>query len=231
MATWEESPKMQNLGPADLCVCMRCMGAGVGARDGSILEAATPLLLQVDLTTASLRPGRDSAWLRALTLRVMANVAASEARITVHSSSWLHDLDQVQLPPTPALRRAAETVAGYSSGCACIQQSTQKCCGCPPPSPEVGGGDNRGLLMLCHAQCRQYCSAPHLVDSWGSAICNTSCMADILQTSFIGTLYMMGTADLAYPAEPCTWEGQGKPWFENEDSTCRQSCSQRTRCY
>jgi len=53
--------------------------------------------LQVDLSTASLRPGRDSAWLGALTQRVMANVAASEAHITVHSSSWLHDLDQVML--------------------------------------------------------------------------------------------------------------------------------------
>ncbi len=55
------------------------------------------MLLQVDLTTASLRPGRDSEWLGALTQRVMANVSASEARITVHSSSWLHDLDQVMM--------------------------------------------------------------------------------------------------------------------------------------
>ncbi len=30
----------------------------------------------------------------------MANVAASEAHITVHSSSWLHDLDQV-MPHNP----------------------------------------------------------------------------------------------------------------------------------
>ena len=58
------------------------------------------VVLQVDLSTASLRPGRDSAWLGALTQRVMANVAASEAHITVHSSSWLHDLDQV-MPRNP----------------------------------------------------------------------------------------------------------------------------------
>ena len=61
-------------------------------------------MLQVDLTTASLRPGRDTAWLRELTQRVMANVAASEARIVVHSSSWLHDLDQVS--PTYAQHSA-----------------------------------------------------------------------------------------------------------------------------
>jgi len=30
----------------------------------------------------------------------MANVAASEAHMTVHSSSWLHDLDQV-MPHNP----------------------------------------------------------------------------------------------------------------------------------
>ena len=66
-------------------------------------EGGCDMLLQVDLTTASLRPGRDSAWLGALTQRVMANVSASEARITVHSSSWLHDLDQVQLAPRSCL--------------------------------------------------------------------------------------------------------------------------------
>lgn len=45
--------------------------------------------------TASLRPGRDSGWLKRLTERVVSNVAASEAKITMHSSSWMHDLDQV----------------------------------------------------------------------------------------------------------------------------------------
>ena len=51
--------------------------------------------LQVDLKSASLRPGKDNAWLEALTQRVMTSVSASEARMHVHSGSWLHDLDQV----------------------------------------------------------------------------------------------------------------------------------------
>ena len=51
--------------------------------------------LQVDLKSASLRPGKDNAWLEALTQRVMTSVGASEARIHVHTGSWLHDLDQV----------------------------------------------------------------------------------------------------------------------------------------
>lgn len=47
--------------------------------------------------SASLRPGRDSGWLKRLTDRVLSSVAASNAKITTYSSSWLHDLDQV--PP------------------------------------------------------------------------------------------------------------------------------------
>ncbi|KAK9918296.1 hypothetical protein WJX75_002936 [Coccomyxa subellipsoidea] len=54
---------------------------------------------QVDFMTASLRPGRDSGWLMRLTDRVLSSVAASNARITTHSSSWLHDLDQARLIP------------------------------------------------------------------------------------------------------------------------------------
>jgi hypothetical protein len=53
--------------------------------------------------TASLRPGRDSGWLMRLTDRVLSSVAASNARITTHSSSWLHDLDQVHSLASPLL--------------------------------------------------------------------------------------------------------------------------------
>lgn len=56
-------------------------------------------MVQVDFNSASLRPGRDSGWLRCLTERVLSNVAASEATITAHCSSWLHDLDQVCKQP------------------------------------------------------------------------------------------------------------------------------------
>ena len=62
----------------------------------SCAPALTPTRgAQVDLQTASLRPGRDSAWLGRLTERLMAQVAASGADITVHCSTWQHDLDQV----------------------------------------------------------------------------------------------------------------------------------------
>lgn len=50
---------------------------------------------QVDLSTSSIRPGRDIGWLRALKDNALAAVDASQAEITVHSSNWQHDLDQV----------------------------------------------------------------------------------------------------------------------------------------
>lgn len=61
---------------------------------------------QVDLRTASLRPGRDGAWLGRLTERLMAQVGASRADITVHCSTWQHDLDQVGAPVLGACRGA-----------------------------------------------------------------------------------------------------------------------------
>ena len=56
---------------------------------------------QVDLSTSSIRPGREREWLRALKTNTLAAVEASNANITVHTSNWMHDLDQVR-PPVSA---------------------------------------------------------------------------------------------------------------------------------
>lgn len=53
-------------------------------------------MLQVDLSTSSIRPGRDIEWLRNLKVNTLAAVEASQADLTVHTSNWAHDLDQVQ---------------------------------------------------------------------------------------------------------------------------------------
>ena len=50
--------------------------------------------MQVDLSTSSIRPGRDIEWLRALKTHTLAAVEASNADITVNTSNWIHDLDQ-----------------------------------------------------------------------------------------------------------------------------------------
>ena len=52
------------------------------------------MLLQVDLSTSSIRPGRDIAWMKSLKTNALAAVEASSADITVHTSNWSHDLDQ-----------------------------------------------------------------------------------------------------------------------------------------
>lgn len=62
---------------------------------------------QVDLTTASIRPGRPAPWLGALRDRVQRAVRATGAEVTVLTGTWQHDLDQVNLLPQDKVRRAA----------------------------------------------------------------------------------------------------------------------------
>ncbi len=50
---------------------------------------------QVDLGEASIRPGQPLAWHAALKRRLLAEVAASGADITIHVGNWMHDLRQV----------------------------------------------------------------------------------------------------------------------------------------
>lgn len=54
---------------------------------------------QVDLTASSIRPGIRAPEMAALKDRLLQKVAASEAAITVHVSSWEHDTEQGQLLP------------------------------------------------------------------------------------------------------------------------------------
>lgn len=51
---------------------------------------------QVDMSAASLRPGRELTWLAALRDRLLTNVSASSAAITAYVGSFLHDIDQAR---------------------------------------------------------------------------------------------------------------------------------------
>ena len=53
-------------------------------------------LVQVDLTTASIRPGKDADWLLRVQQRILGSIASSEAKVVVHSGTWQHDLDQAR---------------------------------------------------------------------------------------------------------------------------------------
>jgi hypothetical protein len=73
------------------------MGATAALLFSPLATAVHAFAPQVDMANASLRPGRDSAWLGRLTARTLAAVASSAADITAHSSTWQHDLDQAHV--------------------------------------------------------------------------------------------------------------------------------------
>lgn len=72
-----------------ICTC-RSLWAAVGLM----------FVVQVDLTVSSIRPGISLAEMAVLKDRLLQKVAASEAVITVHVSSWEHDTEQGQLLPS-----------------------------------------------------------------------------------------------------------------------------------
>lgn len=69
---------------------------------------------QVDMSAASLRPGRELVWLAALRDRLLANVSASSAAITAYVGSFLHDIDQARPELLRVTKKSAE-----SSVCGC----------------------------------------------------------------------------------------------------------------
>ena len=73
--------------------------------------------MQVDLTASSIRPAISKAEMAVLKDRLQQQVAASEAAITVHVSSWEHDTEQGQLlPPDKVYRFADHRLAFYLDG-------------------------------------------------------------------------------------------------------------------
>lgn len=57
-------------------------------------------MYQVDLQTASIRPGDGASWRAALRERVRAEVASTNADVTIHVGNWYHDVRQV-VPDAP----------------------------------------------------------------------------------------------------------------------------------
>jgi len=81
------------------------MGATAALLFSDLATSVHAFCPQVDLATASIRPGQPPAWLAALKDRLLAAAAASSADITVHSGTWQHDLDQaVMVEPHSTLR-------------------------------------------------------------------------------------------------------------------------------
>lgn len=83
------------LSPSPLSFAGDSMGATGALLFSHLASAVHAFCPQVDLDTSSIRPGQPSDWFAALHGRVLANVGASAAKITVHVGNWKHDLDQV----------------------------------------------------------------------------------------------------------------------------------------
>ncbi|KAG2424858.1 hypothetical protein HYH02_015121 [Chlamydomonas schloesseri] len=108
------------------------MGATACLMFADLATAALAFCPQVDLTTASIRPGRSAEWFIALKHRLMASVAAFGAsgggdssdgrpaadggsgggQLMVLVGTWAHDLDQANmLPRAPQRQESAVNVA------------------------------------------------------------------------------------------------------------------------
>jgi hypothetical protein len=75
---------------------MGATGALLLADLATAVHAFTP---QVDLMSASIRPGRGAGWAAALRARAHAAAAVAPGRVTAHVGTWRHDLDQVAALP------------------------------------------------------------------------------------------------------------------------------------
>lgn len=73
-----------------------------GVSDGAVTR------LQVDLATASIRPGRPATWLARLRERLVAAVRASRGELTVMVGTWEHDLAQANLLPAAEKSRGKQ---------------------------------------------------------------------------------------------------------------------------
>ncbi|KAG2426244.1 hypothetical protein HXX76_013002 [Chlamydomonas incerta] len=111
------------------------MGATACLLFADLATAALAFCPQVDLTTASIRPGRPAAWFAALKQRLMASVAAfgdsggdgssdglpaaegarGGGQLVVLVGTWAHDLDQANMLPQAAQQNQKQAVADASA--------------------------------------------------------------------------------------------------------------------
>ncbi|GLC33409.1 hypothetical protein PLESTB_000072400 [Pleodorina starrii] len=76
------------------------MGATATLLFADLATAALAFCPQVDLTAASIRPGRPAAWLDRLRERLVASVTSSRGELAVLVGTWHHDLAQANMLPT-----------------------------------------------------------------------------------------------------------------------------------
>jgi len=79
------------------------MGASAALLFSDVADAAIAFCPQVDLVSASIRPGRSAAWMRrhkaSLTRAVSRATRERGASVRIHSGTWEHDLAQARMVP------------------------------------------------------------------------------------------------------------------------------------
>ncbi|GFR49026.1 hypothetical protein Agub_g11048 [Astrephomene gubernaculifera] len=88
------------------------MGATGALLCADLATAVMAFCPQVDLTAASIRPGRPVAWLDCLRGRLLSAVRASRGRLEVLVGSWQHDLAQANMLPQQRGREQAREQPG-----------------------------------------------------------------------------------------------------------------------
>lgn len=79
------------------------MGASAALLYSDVADASLAFCPQVDLVSASIRPGRSARWMRRFERAVYAAteraVRERGAKVEIHSGTWEHDLSQAELVP------------------------------------------------------------------------------------------------------------------------------------
>ncbi|CAK9235934.1 unnamed protein product [Sphagnum troendelagicum] len=86
------------------------MGASAALLFSRLATSVLAFCPQVDLSTSSIRPGQDDAWLQAFQQEILQAVSASSAKICVHCGTWSHDIDQAKLLPASKVKLEVHNV-------------------------------------------------------------------------------------------------------------------------
>ncbi|KAG0555451.1 hypothetical protein KC19_12G170000 [Ceratodon purpureus] len=76
------------------------MGASAALMFSPLATSVVAFCPQVDLSTSSIRPGHSQSWLQTFKEDLLRAVSLSSARISVHSGTWSHDVNQAKLLPS-----------------------------------------------------------------------------------------------------------------------------------
>ena len=101
------------------------MGASAALLFADVADASLAFCPQVDLLTASIRPGRSGAWMRrhrdATLDAIERAVVTRGCAIEIHSGTWEHDLAQAELVPAAMEARGVGRAGGAAAAAGSVK--------------------------------------------------------------------------------------------------------------